>query len=62
MVILFFLLNQYSIREQDIKNQKMDVCTLPLRTGSMVESLGEDNVSLVLLVGYLSPAQGLWMM
>lgn len=27
----------------------MDVCTLPLRTGSMMESLGEDNVSLVLL-------------
>lgn len=40
----------------------MDVCTLLLRNGSMMESLGKDNVSLVYLVGYLSPAQGPWMM
>lgn len=35
----------------------MDVCTLPLRTGSMMDSLGKDSVSLVFLVGELSQAQ-----
>lgn len=50
VIILFLYQSSKQIREQDLKIQPIDICALPLRTGSMVESLGKGNASFALLV------------
>jgi hypothetical protein len=48
--IPLFYQSSKPIRDQD-KIQPIDIWALLLRTGFMMESLGKDNASLVLLVG-----------
>lgn len=51
VIILFLYQPSKQIKEQDLKVQPIDICALPQRTGSMVESLGKGSANLALLVG-----------